>query len=332
MDHETDNGSTRHAGGGADTMPACPLCGTTGSTPTTAAALTTAMTVSFATCPRCQAMVTAVADTSSDSDVDINDLGDVDIDDRDDHDARIEQTHRRLAEATTAAAPSLAWELAQYLAPPAEAAAVIDLNAGRGALLAALGRLGYPARGSEPSAFLCQMARASYLLGPDLLANTTADAYLDRLEADPAPISAFVLDHLVDRHPDPLGLLRRCVGLAPGGRLFIELPIGSPDLLVPEQRFHATPTTVEFLADELQVGLISVSVVKPGGLRVVAAIPDPDVVDLDGRAHNDIDLEVVELACRALSPVFDRLNPETDTSSRPQSRAEAEPADAKGGR
>ncbi len=323
MDHETDNGSTRHTGGGADTMPACPLCGTTGSTPTTTAALSTAMTVSFAPCPRCQAMVTSPADTSGDSDVDIND--------RDDHDARIEQTHRRLAEATTAAAPSLAWELAQYLAPPAEAAAVIDLNAGRGALLAALGRLGYPARGNEPSAFLCQMARASHLLGPDLLANATADASLDGLEADPGPIAAFVLDHLIDRHPDPIGLLRRCIALAPGGRLFLELPIAAPDLLIPEQRFHATPATVEFLADELQVRLLSVSVAKHGGLRVVAAIPDPSVVDLDvvdlgGETDPGIDREAAERACRAISPIFDQLNPAPDTA------AEAQPAEAKGGR
>ncbi len=343
MDHETDDRSTGNAdtGAGASTttdttiMPSCPLCGTPPLTPATTVESSAAMLVRFAPCPRCQAMVTSSHELAEANGVDV-DIDDADADPdqeaQDDNEAVVEQTHRRLAEATTAAAPSLAWELAQHLAPPAEAAAVVDLSAGRGALVSALGRLGYPAKGCEPSAFLCQMARASYLLGPDLLANTTADAYLDRLEADPAPISAFVLDHLVDRHPDPLGLLRRCVGLAPGGRLFIELPIGSPDLLVPEQRFHATPTTVEFLADELQVGLISVSVVKPGGLRVVAAIPDPDVVDLDGRAHNDIDLEAVELACRALSPVFDRLNPETDTSSRPQSRAEAEPADAKGGR
>jgi len=318
MDHETDNGSTPPAppGAGPDTMPACPLCGTASSSPSTTITPSAAMAVSFAPCSRCQAMIASS-----------HTLEDLDNDDGlDDHEALIEQTHRRLAEATTAAAPSLAWELAQYLVPPAEAATVVDLNAGRGALLSALGRLGYSAQGCEPSAFLCQMARASHLLGPDLLANTTADAYLDGLEANPRPIAAFVLDHLVDRHPDPLGLLGRCVALAPGGRLFMELPIAAPGLLVPEQRFHATPTSMEFLADQLGVRLLSVSVAKPGGLRIVVGIPDPDVVDLDGQQHHGIDFDAVERACRTISPIFAQLNPEPDAVTT------AQPADAKGGR
>ncbi len=198
----------------------------------------------------------------------------------------------------------LAWELAEHLAPPTESRAVVDLGAGRGRLLHALGELGYPVRGCEPSARLCQMARAAFLIGPDVLFNESADGYLDALEIEGGPFAGFVLIDVIHHHPDPAGLLRRCRDLAPGGLLFLSVPVATGSTPPPGLRCLPTPASIVELARDLRLAVIDISVAGDTGLRVFLRPLDPDVVDLDATDDPDIDVESLEAAYRAVSPAF----------------------------
>ncbi|MEL6981683.1 MAG: methyltransferase domain-containing protein [Actinomycetota bacterium] len=280
----TDPSPLRANTGGIDI--ACPLCAT--DLPVPAGPIDTdpsGRRVQFQLCRRCQVLVPAEIEPSPDGEhLDLSDSA------------------RQLADGMAADAPALAWNLAEHLPAPADAGPVVDLGMGRGALANALQSLGYTVTGCEPSAFLCQMARASYLLGPDTLTNTDPDSFLASLEADSSTAAAVVLWHVVDRHPDPLGLLRRAAKVASGGLLFVEFPVARADRLLAEQRVHPTPATLLHLADELNLVIRAASIDGRQAVRVVFAVPHENVVDLD-RAHN-IDIPALETAYRAASPVF----------------------------
>ncbi len=271
-------------------------------------------------CPLCRSVVSEAGDVLADEREDSvqllhcgscgvlvspSELTDGDADRPHQHDAS-----RHLADQVVAGAASVAWEMAEHLAPPADSGPIVDLAVGRGGLPNALQTLGYTVVGCEPSPFLCQMARASYLLGPSTLVNTDADTFLTRLEAESTTASAVVLWQMADRHPDPLQLLRRCSRLAPGGLLFTAWPIAGDPRRSAEHRFHPTPATLLHLADELDLVVVSASVAKDG-LRAFFRVPAADIVDLDQDHRHQLDIDSLDAAYRALSPAFARSVPDT---------------------
>lgn len=281
-----------HQTGARDIEIACPLCAE--DLPTPAGPIVhepTGLRVQFQLCQRCRVLVPAGIDPAP---------GDESLD--------LSDSARELADGMAADAPGLAWELAEHLPSPGDAGPIVDLGMGRGALASALQSLGYTVTGCEPSAFLCQMARASYLLGPSTLTNTDPDSFLTQLEAESSTAAAVVLWHVVDRQADPMGLLRRCVALAHDGVLFVEFPIPRADRMVAEQRIHPTPATLLHLADELDLVIKAASVDAKRALRVVFGVPTEGVVDLERR--HTVDIPSLETAYRAASEIYAELAPE----------------------
>ncbi len=224
-------------------------------------------------------------------------------------------------------ASQLAWEMAEHLPPPTESDAVIDIGAGRGNILHALARLGYPAQGCEPSSFLCQVARAAYLLGPDVLANADADTYLARVAATSTPVSGFVIWHVLEHLRHPVPLLRQCRKLAPTAMLFIELPVAQAEDIFPEHLFFPTPASLVRLAEELDLTIEHLSVTGDHRLRVFYRGRDPQVVDLaEGTADRGtgpgFDLAEAEARYRRMSPVFAHFVPGPTVGLDPVEKAE----------
>jgi SAM-dependent methyltransferase len=201
-----------------------------------------------------------------------------------------------------ATAGQLAWELAEHLEAPGHSGFVVDIGAGRGNILHALARLGYDVRGCEPSSFLCQVARAAYLLGPDVLANCDAEAHLRAMEERGERPAGFIIWHVLEHLREPLALLRRCRRLSPTGMLFIELPIAQAEDIFPEHLFFPTPASLIRLADTLGLSIRHLSVTEDRRLRVFYRGVDPTVFDLDDGPV--VDLEALEAAYRSLSPAF----------------------------
>lgn len=253
--------------------------------------------IAFRSCPTCAALVPTPVDGGLaiwDDDANGND--------------------GRLVDQVTNDAMTLAWAIAEYLPAPGDAAPTIDLGVGRGALADALQRLGYTVKGCEPSAFLCQMARASFLLGPDVLVNTDPDSYLDQLGSEPAKVAAVVLSHAIDRHPDPIGLLDRCRALVPDGLIVMEFPVVTSTMLVADQRFYPTPTTLVHLAELFDLDLLSASLIDEATLRVLYRVPASEIVDLDrnrGRAQAG-QFDELLASYREVSQPFAQLEGESD--------------------
>lgn len=211
----------------------------------------------------------------------------------------------------TRAAKDLAWELAEHLAPPARSASIVDLSAGRGGLLNALAELGYPVLGSESSSRLCQMARASYLLGPEVLVNQPPGDLLTMLEDSQTGTAAIALFNVVEVHPDPTALLRRCRDVAAGGLLFVGVPLVDR-LADPAVRCLPTPWSLVHLAAELQLEINHLTVSRDLGLTAVFGCPAPAVVDLDSEPALPESFDSVLEAYRAMSPALDHFVPTDD--------------------
>lgn len=249
-------------------------------------------------CRRCQSMATTAtaADPSSAETMAVA---------GDDH--SIDVLARPTPDLVMADATTVARAIAGHLPAPDVAGRIIDLGVGRGGLCDALRRLGHRVSGCEPSAFLCQMARASYLLGSDVLTNTGPDDFLTMLEQDEDDRSAIVLRGVLDRHPDPAGLLQRCCRLLPDGLLLLEFAVAGPDRLAADRRLYPTPATLLHLADELDLLLIEASLGEVGGLVAIFRTPAPDVIDLRQRR---IELSGLASRYRERSPAFAHHFPE----------------------
>jgi SAM-dependent methyltransferase len=116
----------------------------------------------------------------------------------------------------------------------APGARVLDVGAGRGRLVAELGRSGFDARGIDPA-------------GSGPVERRALEEHADR------GLDAVVLWHVLEHLEDPLGALRRIHGwLRPGGVLLVGVPnvassqraIGGERWLhwdVPRHRVHLTP-------------------------------------------------------------------------------------------
>ncbi len=208
------------------------------------------------------------------------------------------------------AATAVAWQMAEYIQAPSVTNTIIDLGAGRGSLIHALTHLGYDVRGCEPSAFLCQIARATYLLGPDVLANVEPEHYLGHVADQGVEVSAFVAWHVLSRR-DPIALLQGCLSLAPEATLFVEVPVAREADIGPEHRLYPTPATMAHLAETLSLEVIDLSITDDHQLRAVYRGRDPQIVDLDNQAalNRRFDLEQLETTYRRLSPAFAHFVP-----------------------
>jgi SAM-dependent methyltransferase len=119
-------------------------------------------------------------------------------------------------------------------------ARVLDVGAGRGRLVAELGRSGFDARGIDPA-------------GSGPVERRALEEHADR------ELDAVVLWHVIEHLEDPLGALRRVHGwLRPGGMLLVGVPnvascqraIGGERWLhwdVPRHRVHLTPAGLRTL-------------------------------------------------------------------------------------
>ncbi len=296
------------AGGNRWIYDHCPLCGATIPSDTSPGfADRDGGTVEFRCCAECHTLFPAGAN-------EVDDAGAETTRQADYHrdlwgDVNLEQL-----DLLASTASQLAWEMAEHLPPPSASEAILDIGAGRGNILHSLARLGYPARGCEPSSFLCQVARAAYLLGPEVLANTDAETYLSRVEATGTPVSGFVIWHVLEHVRDPLPLLRRCARIGRTATYFIELPVAQDEDIFPEHLFFPTPASLVRLADELRLSIEHLSVTEDRRLRVFYRGRDPEVVDLadegDAATAAGIDLAAIEAAYRALSPVFAHFVPD----------------------
>lgn len=99
--------------------------------------------------------------------------------------------------------------------PPGD---VLELGCAHGGFTALLTRAGFSARGLELDATVAGLARdtfgVSMLTGP-----------LEEQDIAPGSLAAVVLMDVLEHLPDPVGLLRRVMGLlAPGGVVFVQTP------------------------------------------------------------------------------------------------------------
>ena len=128
-------------------------------------------------------------------------------------------------------------------------ARVLDAGAGRGRLVAELGRRGFDAEGIEPSRRGADSARAA---GLPVARRSIA-------EHDGSGLDAVVLWHVAEHLDDPPAALRRAASwLAPGGVLLVGVPnvdslqaaVAGPAWLhfdVPRHRLHLTPAGLDTL-------------------------------------------------------------------------------------
>ena len=131
---------------------------------------------------------------------------------------------------------------------------VYDLGAGRANLLACLRAEGFQAIGCEPALALVARAREVYGLGPDVLAEATAEAFLDSRPDDEGSIDAIFLWHVLEHLTDPVSLLARLAKrLSPCGAILAQGPLLAPDYVYPEHLFFHTESNVNWLA--AQAGL-----------------------------------------------------------------------------
>ncbi len=106
--------------------------------------------------------------------------------------------------------------LQPYLKPGAR---VLDVGCSTGYTLSLFAAEGHRTHGIEPSAVLSQMARERYGLRVDT-------CFVERADQLPGGQDLVMLSHVLEHLMDPAQMLAAIRGcLAPGGRLFIEIPV-----------------------------------------------------------------------------------------------------------
>jgi SAM-dependent methyltransferase len=145
--------------------------------------------------------------------------------------------------AAHAALDRLAWVTPLLQAAPRPARSVLDIGSGGGEFVALLAQRGWAASGLEPNRGYAEFSRQTYQLDVDVgtLWETPAQRQFD------AVTCFHVLEHL----RDPVdGLRRMAQWLAPGGRLFVEVPSvlypgGAPgNTFFRAHLFHFAPQTL----------------------------------------------------------------------------------------
>lgn len=206
-----------------------------------------------------------------------------------------------------ATAMRLASEFAEFLEEPHASGAIIDIGAGRGNILQAVRRLGFRVGGCEPSPQLAEVAKAAYLLGPDILENRDADRYLAGLADRPQRISGFIIWHVLEHLRHPMPLLEKCLTIAPDARFFIELPLAIKPDIFSEHLFFPTPRTLVWIAEELGLDVELLQITADDRLRVFyrGRPADPELV----KVPDNTTMDHLEATYAAMSPSFAHFAP-----------------------
>lgn len=178
-----------------------------------------------------------------------------------------------------------------YLPPPDNAPCIVDIGAGRGALVEALRREGYAARGAEPAQALVERACANYKMGASVLHCMTAEDFVAQLSQAGNTIDAAFLWHVIEHVKQPVQLLTAIAAtLSAHGVIILQAPLPMPSSIFPEHLFLLTRKTVFSLAQmsglavafcdiSHQEQFISFVLCKPGAYHPNITPEQTDVLD-----------------------------------------------------
>ena len=124
---------------------------------------------------------------------------------------------------------------------------VLEIGAGRGALVDALRRAGYEALGCEPAEGLVSQARRVYRLERDVLYCLEADRFLQIVAASGRKVQAVFLWHVLEHLHQPLTLLRQIHQvLDDQGLIIAQVPLVEKQYIYPAHLFFLTEPAVKY--------------------------------------------------------------------------------------
>jgi 2-polyprenyl-3-methyl-5-hydroxy-6-metoxy-1,4-benzoquinol methylase len=136
-----------------------------------------------------------------------------------------------------------------FLPAPHTTPFVVDIGAGRGALVEALRREDYVPIGAEPAEGLVKRAQAHYGMPAKILQCMTAEAFITQLTAEQKKIDAAFLWHVIEHVKQPAQLLLNIAAtLKNEGVIILQAPLPLPSSIFPEHLYLLTRKTVFSLA------------------------------------------------------------------------------------
>ena len=178
-----------------------------------------------------------------------------------------------------------------FLPPPEHTPVIVDIGAGRGALVEALRREGYAPSGAEPARGLVERAGEYYTMDASVLHCLTAEAFVAQLSQAKQTIDAAFLWHVIEHVKHPVQLLTAIAAtLSKQGVIILQAPLPLPSSIFPEHLFLLTRKTVFSLAQmsglavafcdiSHQEQFISFVLCKPGAYRTTNLPDKTDVLD-----------------------------------------------------
>ncbi len=147
---------------------------------------------------------------------------------------------------------SMVSALADTLGPPSADRRILELGAGRGALVRALLDLGYHAKGCEPSAGLVTQARTTLRLTENELAQQDAMSFLESEKSLGTPVHCIFIWHVLEHLEDPVQTLKCAYDrLTPGGCILAQVPLLTPEYIFPAHLFFLSSGTFRWVASQL---------------------------------------------------------------------------------
>jgi predicted O-methyltransferase YrrM len=130
---------------------------------------------------------------------------------------------------------------------------ILEIGAGRGALVRALKLEGYRVIGCEPSEKLVQQARDVFHLGVEELVQSDAQTFLlDQALAKVKPNVIFIW-HVIEHVEKPLEIIKSCFELLPtGGKILIQVPLLASEYLYAEHICFLSSSTINWISNQLK--------------------------------------------------------------------------------
>ncbi len=126
---------------------------------------------------------------------------------------------------------------------------IIDIGAGRGALIEALRREGYTPSGAEPAQVLVKRAQEYYGIDHTMLQCMAAEDFIAHISRSDKKTDAAFLWHVIEHVNDPIVLLTAISEiLTEQGVIILQAPLPLPSSIFPEHLYLLTPKTVFALA------------------------------------------------------------------------------------
>lgn len=136
-----------------------------------------------------------------------------------------------------------------FLPPSEHTPAIVDIGAGRGALVEALRREGYTPHGAEPARGLVERACDYYNMDASVLQCMAAEAFVAQLAQAPTKTDAAFLWHVIEHVKQPVHLLTAIAAtLSEHGVIILQAPLPLPSSIFPEHLYLFTRKTVFALA------------------------------------------------------------------------------------